>query len=339
MDISLILSACCVIVEGCGVDGIDVDQQHWVDAHQLRLAWLRQYQRLQLPKEPVMTLGIESFFDPATWTVSYVVFRKRGSTCAIIDSVLDYDPKSGRTRTVSADRLMAFVQDKNLRVDWILETHAHADHLSAAHYLKEKLGGKIAIGAGITAVQGVFMRTFNLETEFRPDGHQFDHLLQDGETFAIGALVAEALSVPGHTPACMAYRIGDAVFVGDTLFMPDVGTARCDFPGGNAHTLYRSVRKLLSLPPDTRLFMCHDYPPEGRTPMWETTVGRQRADNIHIRDGVSEEAFVRLRTLRDATLEMPVLILPAVQVNIRAGAMPPPEANGVSYLKIPLNAL
>lgn len=286
-----------------------------------------------------MTPTIESFFDPGTWTVSHVVYEKEGSACAIIDSVLDYDPKSGRTRALSADKLLAFVQEKNLRVDWLLETHAHADHLSAAHYLKEKLGGKIAIGAGITGVQEVFMRIFHLEPEFRPDGHQFDHLLQDGETFAIGSLTALALFVPGHTPACMAYRIGDAVFVGDTLFMPDVGTARCDFPGGNARTLYRSVRKLLSLPSATRLFMCHDYPPSDRPVAWQTTVVEQRARNIHIRDGVSEEEFVALRTQRDATLEMPVLILPAVQVNIRAGEMPPEEANGVSYLKIPLNVL
>ena len=286
-----------------------------------------------------MTPTIESFFDPATWTVSYVVFEKKGSACAIIDSVLDYDPKSGRTRTVSAEKLVEFVGANNLHVEWILETHAHADHLSAAQYLKAKLGGKIAIGAGITGVQQVFMNIFHLEPEFRPDGDQFDQLLQDGETFAIGMLTAEALSVPGHTPACMAYRIGDAVFVGDTLFMPDVGTARCDFPGGNAHLLFRSVHKLLKLPPQTRLFMCHDYPPGEREPVWETTVAEQRTSNIHIHDGVSEEAFVKLRTQRDAMLEMPVLILPAVQVNIRAGQMPPEEANGVSYLKIPLNAL
>ncbi|MEO7401133.1 MAG: MBL fold metallo-hydrolase [Polaromonas sp.] len=286
-----------------------------------------------------MMPAIESFFDPATGTMSYVVFEMHGSSCAIIDSVLDYDPKSGRIQTASADKLIAFIQQENLRVEWILETHAHADHLSAAHYLKKKLGGKIAIGEGITAVQEVFMRIFHLEPEFRPDGHQFDHLLRDGETFAIGALAAEALSVPGHTPACMAYRVGDVVFVGDTLFMPDVGTARCDFPGGNAHTLYRSVGKLLSLPPETRLFMCHDYPPGDRAPVWESTVADQRASNIHIRDGVSEDDFVSLRTQRDATLEVPVLILPAVQVNIRAGEMPPREANGVSYLKIPLNVL
>ena len=286
-----------------------------------------------------MTPKVESFFDPTTGTLSYVVYEKPGSACAIVDSVLDYDPKSGRTRTSSADQLVAFVHEKNLTVQWILETHAHADHLSAAHYLRQVLGGKIAIGAAITNVQDVFKRVFHLEPEFRPDGRQFDHLLQDGETFAIGALSAQALAVPGHTPACMAYRIGDAVFVGDTLFMPDVGTARCDFPGGDAHTLYRSMRKLLELPSETRLFMCHDYPPTGRAVAWETTVARQRADNIHVHDGVSEENFVEMRMARDLTLEMPVLILPAVQVNIRAGAMPPKEDNGVSYLKIPINTL
>ncbi len=286
-----------------------------------------------------MTPTVQSFFDPATWTVSYVVYEKEGAACAIIDSVLDYDPKSGRTSTTSADQLVTFVQANKLQVAWILETHVHADHLSAAHYLQGKLGGKIAIGAAITQVQDVFKGVFNLEPGFRADGSQFDHLLQDGEVFAIGALQAQALSVPGHTPACMAYRIGDAMFVGDTLFMPDVGTARCDFPGGDAPSLYRSVRKLLSLPPATRLFMCHDYPPEGRPAAWETTVAEQRARNIHVHDGVSEDDFVKMRAARDATLEMPVLILPSVQVNIRAGAMPPAEDNGVSYLKIPLNAL
>ena len=286
-----------------------------------------------------MTPTVQSFFDPATWTVSYVIYEKEGSPCAIIDSVLDYDAKSGRTSTTSADKLVEFVQQKKLQVEWILETHAHADHLSAAHYLKKKIGGKIAIGAAIADVQNVFKGIFNLEPGFRPDGHQFDRLLRDGETFAIGALTAEALSVPGHTPACMAYRVGDTVFVGDTLFMPDVGTARCDFPGGDAHTLYRSMRRLLSLPVETRLFMCHDYPPESRSAAWETTVAKQRASNIHVHDGVSEEDFVKMRTARDATLEMPVLILPSVQVNIRAGEMPPKEDNGVSYLKIPLNAL
>ena len=282
---------------------------------------------------------IEAFFDDATWTVSYVVFDQPGGHCAVVDSVLDYDPKSGRTRTDSADQLIAFVREQNLTVDWILETHAHADHLSAAPYLRKHLGGKIAIGGKITQVQNVFKGIFHLEPEFATNGSQFDHLFEDGDTFAIGTLQAQALSVPGHTPACMAYQVGDAVFVGDTLFMPDVGTARCDFPGGNAHTLYQSVRKLLSLPPETRLFMCHDYPPEGRAAQWECTVADQRARNIHVHDGVSEAEFVAMRTKRDASLAMPVLILPSVQVNIRAGELPPPEANGVSYLKIPLNAL
>lgn len=286
-----------------------------------------------------MQAQVKAFFDPATWTVSYVVFDAPGGHCALVDSVLDYDPKSGRTRTDSADQLIAFVREQNLTVDWILETHAHADHLSAAPYLRKHLGGKIAIGGKITQVQNVFKGIFHLEPEFATNGSQFDHLFEDGDTFAIGNLQAQALSVPGHTPACMAYQVGDAVFVGDTLFMPDVGTARCDFPGGNAHTLYQSVRKLLSLPAETRLFMCHDYPPEGREAQWECTVADQRARNIHVHDGVSEAEFVAMRTKRDAGLAMPVLILPSVQVNIRAGELPPPEANGVSYLKIPLNAL
>ena len=286
-----------------------------------------------------MQAQVKAFFDPATWTVSYVVFDAPGGHCALVDSVLDYDPKSGRTRTDSADQLIAFVREQNLTVDWILETHAHADHLSAAPYLRKHLGGKIAIGGKITQVQNVFKGIFHLEPEFATNGSQFDHLFEDGDTFAIGTLQAQALSVPGHTPACMAYQLGDAVFVGDTLFMPDVGTARCDFPGGNAHTLYQSVRKLLSLPAETRLFMCHDYPPEGREAQWECTVADQRARNIHVHDGVSEAEFVAMRTKRDAGLAMPVLILPSVQVNIRAGELPPPEANGVSYLKIPLNAL
>ena len=282
---------------------------------------------------------VKGFFDPATWTVTYVVYEKPGAECAIIDSVLDYDPKSGRTRTGSADQVIEFVKAENLKVQWILETHAHADHLSAAPYLRKHVGGQIAIGANITAVQGVFKKIFNLEPEFQLDGSQFDYLIQEGVPFAIGNLTAEAMYVPGHTPACMAYKIGDAVFVGDTLFMPDVGTARCDFPGGDAHALYRSVRKLLDLPPETRMFMCHDYPPEGREVRFETTVGEQKAHNIHIHDGVSEEDFVAMRTKRDSTLEMPTLILPSVQVNIRAGQMPPAEDNGVSYLKIPVNML
>lgn len=282
---------------------------------------------------------IEAFFDEVTGTVSYVVYDEPGGVCAVVDSVLDFDPKSGRTATRSADRIVDFVQRQHLTSQWILETHAHADHLSAAQYLRDKLGGKIAIGAAITQVQGVFRSIFHLEPEFKTDGRQFDRLLEDGETLSIGSFQARAIAVPGHTPACMAYQVGDAVFVGDTLFMPDVGSARCDFPGGDARTLYHSVHRLLSLPPSTRLFMCHDYPPPGRLPAWETTVAHQRAHNIHLHDGVTEDAFVDLRTRRDATLDMPVLILPAVQVNIRAGAMPPPEDNGVTYLKIPINAL
>lgn len=282
---------------------------------------------------------IQPFFDPATWTVTYVVYQQGHPECAIVDSVLDYDPKSGRTSTVSADKVIAFVNDHGLRVEWILETHAHADHLSAAPYLKRHLGGRIAIGQDIRRVQGVFKTLFNLEPEFRLDGSQFDHLFEDGETFTIGGLTGKAIHVPGHTPADVAYQIGDAVFVGDTLFMPDVGTARCDFPGGNAHELYGSIRKLLDMPSETRLFMCHDYPPEGRGPAWEATVGDQRARNIHMHDGVTEAQFVAMRQARDATLAMPTLILPAVQVNIRAGELPPPEDNGVRYLKIPLNAV
>jgi len=286
-----------------------------------------------------MNPQVKGFFDPSTWTVTYVVYEKPGSACAIIDSVLNYDPKSGRTRTQAADVVIDFVQANQLEVQYILETHAHADHLSAAPYIKAKLGGRIAIGSHITTVQGVFKKIFNLEPGFALDGSQFDELIEESKPLQIGALTLNALYVPGHTPACMAYQVGDAVFVGDTLFMPDVGTARCDFPGGNAHTLYQSVRKLLSLPPETRLFMCHDYPPEGREVRFETTVAEQRAKNIHIHDGITEDEFVNMRTRRDATLEMPVLILPSVQVNIRAGQTPPPEDNGVSYLKIPLNQL
>jgi glyoxylase-like metal-dependent hydrolase (beta-lactamase superfamily II) len=280
-----------------------------------------------------MKPNVQAFFDSATWTVTYVVHD--GVAAAIIDSVLDYDPKSGRTATASADKVIGFVRAQRLSVHWILETHAHADHLSAAPYLRKQLGGRIAIGEQIRTVQSVFRKVFNLHDEFP----RFDHLFAEGETFRIGRLEARAMHVPGHTPADMAYRIGDTVFVGDTLFMPDVGTARCDFPGGDARTLYRSVRRLLSLPGETRLFMCHDYPPEGREPKWETTVAEQRERNIHIRDGVSEEEFVAMRTARDRTLQMPTLILPAIQVNIRAGELPPPEADGVSYLKIPVNAL
>ena len=297
----------------------------------------------KLTESKIMSLQmnpqVHGIFDPATWTVTYIVFEKAGSACAIIDSVLDYDPKSGRTRTGSAEKVIDFVRQNKLQVQWILETHAHADHLTAAPYLKQQLGGKTAIGDHITQVQQVFKGIFNLEPAFSTDGSQFDYMLKADEDFSIGNLSAKTLFVPGHTPACVAYQIGDAVFVGDTLFMPDVGTARCDFPGGDAKTLYASTRKLLSLPAQTRLFMCHDYPPNERPVAFETTVAEQREKNIHVHDGISEQQFVEMRTKRDATLEMPVLILPAVQVNIRAGAMPPAEANGLSYLKIPVNAL
>jgi len=282
---------------------------------------------------------VHGLFDPATWTVTYVVHTGPGSECAVIDSVLDYDPKSGRTSHESADRVLAYVREQGLTVRWILETHAHADHLSAAPYLKAQLGGLVGIGHDITRVQQVFKGVFNLEPGFRQDGSQFDRLFSEGDTVPLGSLNGEVLAVPGHTPACVAYRFGDAVFVGDTLFMPDVGTARCDFPGGDARALFASTRKLLSLPPETRLFMCHDYPPEGRDVRFETTVAEQRAHNIHVHDGVGEADFVAMRTARDATLAMPTLILPAVQINIRAGAFPPPDDNGVSYLRIPLNAL
>ena len=292
-----------------------------------------------MPKQDPSQPQVQAFFDPATWTVTYVVFDHPGGHCAIVDPVLDYDPKAGRTSTTSAGKVVDFVGAQQLTVQWILETHAHADHLTAAHHLRDVLGGQIAIGAAITQVQNVFKGIFHLEPGFQADGRQFDHLFSDGEAFSIGSLQARALAVPGHTPACMAYQIGDAAFVGDTLFMPDVGTARCDFPGGNAHTLYQSIRRLLALPPATRLFMCHDYPPAGREPAWQTTVAEQRAGNIHVHDGVSEDEFVAMRKRRDATLDMPVLILPSVQVNIRAGDLPPKDDNGVAYLRIPLNAL
>ena len=290
---------------------------------------------LRLPVRP----QVDPFFDPQTWTVTYVVHSGAGTPAAIVDPVLDYDPKSGRTGTASAERVVAHVKQLGLQVQWILETHAHADHLSAAPWLRQQLGGRIGIGARITEVQKVFRGVFHLEPGFSADGSQFDHLFADGETFRIGPLAVEVMQVPGHTPACAAYRIGDAVFVGDTLFMPDVGTARCDFPGGDARTLYASIRRLLALPEATRLFMCHDYPPPGREARFECTVADQRARNIHVHDGITEDQFVEMRTRRDATLDMPVLMLPSVQVNIRAGQMPPPEANGTTYLKIPVNAL
>jgi glyoxylase-like metal-dependent hydrolase (beta-lactamase superfamily II) len=286
-----------------------------------------------------MKPNIEAFFDDATWTVSYVVFDEPNGYCAIIDPVLDYDPKSGRTRTTSANKLIAFIEEKNLTTEWIQETHAHADHLTAAHYLKGRLGGKTAIGKEIPIVQETFRKIFNLETDFTPDGKQFDHLFADNEVFSVGKLNVKALSTPGHTPADLSYQVEEAIFVGDTLFMPDVGTARADFPGGSARRLFRSIRKILDYPADTRLFMCHDYPPQGRSPQWETSVGEQRANNIHVRDGIDEDRFVAMREARDRTLEMPTLLLPSIQVNVRAGLMPPPENNGISYLKIPLNVI
>ncbi len=282
---------------------------------------------------------VTSFFDEATFTVTHVVRDPASRHVAIIDSVRDYDPKSGRTSTRSADALVGFIRDRDFIVDWILETHVHADHLTAAPYLKRALGGKIAIGAKIGQVQDVFKKVFNVEKEFATDGGQFDRLFEEGDVFRIGGMVVRVLHTPGHTPACSTYVVGDAAFVGDTLFMPDYGTARCDFPGGDAAALYRSMRKILALPPETRLFLCHDYAPNGRAYAWETTVAEQRAKNIHIHDGVDEADFVKMRTERDASLDMPVLILPSVQINMRAGDLPPPEDNGIRYLKIPLDAL
>ena len=282
---------------------------------------------------------VEAFLDRDSETFSYVVYDKTGGHAAVIDPVLDYDPKSGRTRTHGAQRLVDFVRAQNLTVDWILETHAHADHLSAAPFVRDQVGGKIAIGEKIIAVQQIFRDVFNLEKQFLVDGSQFDKLFAEGETFQIGDLQGDVIYTPGHTPADMSWRIGDAVFVGDTLFMPDVGTARCDFPGGNAHTLYQSIQTLLSMPDDTRLFMCHDYPGEQREHAYLTTVGEQKKHNIHVHEGVTEEQFVSMREARDKTLEMPRLILPSIQLNIRAGQMPPAEDNGTVYFKIPVNKL
>jgi glyoxylase-like metal-dependent hydrolase (beta-lactamase superfamily II) len=282
---------------------------------------------------------VKAFFDPGTWTFTYVVYEKLNTPCVVIDSVLNYDPKSGRTNTKSADEVIAFIEEQGLSLEWILETHAHADHLSAAPYIQKQLGGKIAIGSHIQDVQKVFKGIFNLEPEFAVNGSQFDFLIEEGKEIHVGNLRIKPLFVPGHTPACMAYEIGDAIFVGDTLFMPDVGTARCDFPGGSAKTLYQSVKKILSYPDNTRLFMCHDYPPNNRPIAYESTVGEEKKKNIHIHEGVSEEQFIEMRTKRDKTLEMPVLILPSIQLNIRGGHPPPAESNGKTYLKIPFNVL
>ena len=287
-----------------------------------------------------MTPDVKAFFDEATFTVSYVVKDPESQSCAIIDSVLDYDPKSGRTDTTSADEIIAHVKDNDLKVEWLLETHAHADHLSAAPYIQKEVGGTTAIGSHITEVQDVFAKLFNVEKGFQTDGRQFEHLFEDGEEFRIGGLTLRAMHTPGHTPACMTYVTDGAAFVGDTLFMPDFGTARADFPGGDARVMYQSIQKILALPDETTLYMCHDYKAPGRDEYkWETTVAEEKTHNVHVGAGKTEEEFVAMREARDATLEMPTLILPSVQVNIRAGEMPPAEDNGVSSLKIPINQL
>lgn len=281
---------------------------------------------------------VKTFFDEPTFTFSYVVSDPGSKACAIVDSVLDFDYAAGRTSTDSADAIIAYVEAEGLQVEWILETHVHADHLSAAPYLKERLGGRLSIGEHITTVQNVFGKAFNAGSEFARDGSQFDHLFKDSETFSIGNIQATAMHTPGHTPACMSYLIGDALFVGDTLFMPDYGTARCDFPGGDAATLYQSIQRLFSLPDETRMFMCHDYKAPGRDHyQHETTVGDERRHNIHVGEGKDQNEFIQMRRERDATLDMPRLILPSVQVNMRAGHMPEPESNGQVYLKVPIN--
>jgi glyoxylase-like metal-dependent hydrolase (beta-lactamase superfamily II) len=283
---------------------------------------------------------VKSFFDAATYTFSHVVWDPTTRTAAVIDGVLDYEAASGRIRHDSADAIIAFARDTGLRMDWIIDTHVHADHLSAAPYLQSKLGGRIGIGEHVRVVQETFGTLFNADSEFARDGSQFDHLFRDGEHYRIGDIEATALHTPGHTPACMTHVIGDAAFVGDTLFMPDYGTARCDFPGGDAHMLYRSIRRIFDLPGTTRLFLCHDYKAPGRDVYaCETTVDAERRGNVHVRDGIDEESFVQMRTARDAKLAMPTLILPSVQINMRAGRLPPAEDNGVRYLKIPLDAL
>ncbi len=287
-----------------------------------------------------MTPDVAAFFDDATNTVSYVVRDPHGAACAVIDSVLDFDQASGRTDTTSADAIVAYIKDKNLTVEWILETHVHADHLSAAPYLQERLGGKIGIGDQITVVQDTFGKVFNEGTEFQRDGSQFDALFQDNDTFHVGQMRGDVLHTPGHTPACLTYVLGDSAFVGDTLFMPDFGTARCDFPGGSSTRLFESIQRILSLPDETRIFVGHDYMAPGRTEYaWETTVGEQKALNVHIGEGRGLEEFVKMRDARDASLGMPRLILPSLQVNMRAGQMPEPDAQGDVFLKLPINKI
>ena len=283
---------------------------------------------------------VTGFFDEATFTLSYVVTDPETKKCAVIDSLLDFDQASGRTKTTSADRLIAFVKDQGLTCEWIIDTHVHADHLTAAPYIRDQLGGKTAIGNKIPVVQRIFGEIFNEGQSFHTDGSQFDHLFKPGESYRIGNIEARALPTPGHTPACMTHLIGDAMFVGDTIFMPDFGSARCDFPGGDAGTLYDSIQMLFDFPDETRMFLCHDYKAPGRDEyVWETTIGEQKRSNIHVKDGISRDDFIKMRSERDATLAMPKLILPSVQVNMRAGDMPPPEDNGVRYMKVPINAL
>jgi glyoxylase-like metal-dependent hydrolase (beta-lactamase superfamily II) len=282
---------------------------------------------------------VTAFFDPPTNTVSYVVKDPGSHSCAIIDSVMDIDYAAGRISYESADKIIQFVSAHDLKVDWLIETHAHADHLSAAPYIQGKLGGKLGIGENIKIVQNVFGKIFNEGTEFQRDGSQFDRLFKDGEIYQIGGMRAFAMLTPGHTPACMTHVIGNAAFVGDTLFMPDSGTARADFPGGDAHILFRSIQRVLALPPETRLFMCHDYAPGGREIKWETSVAEERMHNIHVGSGVSEEDFVKMRTARDATLELPKLIIPSIQINMRGGHLPEPDAEGKRHLKVPINEL
>jgi glyoxylase-like metal-dependent hydrolase (beta-lactamase superfamily II) len=290
-------------------------------------------------KQSIQKPDVSTFYDKQTSTFSYVVKDPQSNACAIIDSVLNLDYNSGRTSYRGADEIIDFIKRNHLQLQWIIETHVHADHLSAAPYLKEKLGGQLGIGAHITTVQNVFGKVFNAGSDFQRDGSQFDRLFNDGDTYQIGSLTATAIHTPGHTPACMTHVIGDAAFVGDTIFMPDGGTARADFPGGDARVLYQSIKKVLSLPADTRLFMCHDYQPNGREVEYETTVAAERNENIHVHDGITEDEFVAMREARDATLNMPVLILPSLQVNMRAGHFPPSDDNGMVYLKVPINAL